>query len=177
MTNASPEAPGFETPFPRAPILCVEQAPREEWIDFNDHMNIGYYLLAFDQGVDAFFERCMDLNAGYARRSGMGSFVLQSHLHFLAELRLGERFKVFIQLLDCDAKRWHYLLTMRAAGDDRLCATCEQIAMNVDHATRRSAPLPAPQRRRLEALLAAHRDLPRPDVVGAPLGIRRKEAP
>ena len=24
-----------------------------EWIDINDHMNVAYYLLAFDQAVDA----------------------------------------------------------------------------------------------------------------------------
>jgi acyl-CoA thioester hydrolase len=23
-----------------------------EWIDFNDHMNVAYYLLAFDRAVD-----------------------------------------------------------------------------------------------------------------------------
>lgn len=173
MSDAPPGEPGFTTPFPRAPILCAERAPRPEWIDYNDHMNLGYYLLAFDQAAEAFFERWMDLNASYARRCGMGSFVLQSHMHFLSEVRLGERFGVFIQLLDHDAKRWRYVLTMRAAADARLCATCEQIAMNVDHASRRSAPLPEAQARRLAALMAAHRDLPTPPQVGAPLGVRR----
>lgn len=139
-------------------------------------MNVGYYLLAFDQALDGFFENWMDLNAGYAERSGMGSFVLQSHMHFKSELRGGDSFRVTLQLLDYDPKRWRYLAQMRASSDDRLAASCEQIAMNVDHATRRSAPLPPPQRARLAALMDAHRDLPWPDEVGAPLGIRRPDA-
>ena len=27
-----------------------------EWIDYNGHMNVSYYVLAFDRGVDAFME-------------------------------------------------------------------------------------------------------------------------
>ena len=168
--------PDFTTPFPRSPILCAELEVPAEWLDFNAHMNIGYYLLAFDRALDVFFESWMDLNAGYARRTGMGSFVLQSHMHFLAELRQGERFQVFIQLLEHDHKRWRYIAEMREAASGRLSATCEQIAMNVDHRSRRSTPLPEPQRLRLAALMEAHRDLPRPAQVGAPLGIRRKAA-
>ena len=173
---SAPDGPSFQTPFPQKPILCAEREVPAEWLDFNNHMNIGYYLLAFDQALDPFFEQWMDLNAGYAERTGMGSFVLQSHMHFVAELRVGERFRVEIQLLDCDQKRWRYVAMMTEVESGRLCASCEQIAMNVDHATRRSAPLPAAQRRRLEALLEAHRGLPTPPQVGAPLGIRRDDA-
>ena len=168
--------PGFTTPFPRAPILCAEREVPAEWLDFNAHMNMGYYLLAFDQALDPFFESWMDLNAGYAQRTGMGSFVLQSHMHFIAELRQGERFKVYIQLLDHDHKRWHYVLLMQEAESGRPAASCEQIAMNVDHATRRSTPLPEAQFRRLEQLMAAHKDLPRPSQIGAALGIRKPKA-
>lgn len=163
----------FNAPFPAEPILCAEGAVKSAWIDFNDHMNVGYYLVAFDEAHDVFFENWMDLNAGYAARSGMGSFILQSHLHYLKELRLGARYQVRLQLLDADAKRWHYVSQMIRAEDGAVAASCEQIAMNVDHATRRSAPLPEPQAARLQALLAVHKDLPRPDMVGRPLGIRR----
>jgi len=28
-----------------------------EWIDINNHMNVAYYVLAFDQGVDSLWEK------------------------------------------------------------------------------------------------------------------------
>ena len=30
-----------------------EGAVKSEWIDFNQHMNVAYYVLAFDLGIDA----------------------------------------------------------------------------------------------------------------------------
>ncbi len=163
----------FHLPFPREPLSCGASVAREAWGDYNDHMNVGYYGVAFDTALEVWYEDWVNLGASYTKREGMGPFALQSNLHFLRELRLGERFEVFVQLLDCDAKRWHLFLTMRKE-DGALAATLEQLSMNVDLSARRSAPIAEPQRRRLEEMLAAHKDLARPEQVGAPIGIRRK---
>ena len=32
------------------------QSVREEWIDYNGHMNVAYYTLAFDNSLDDFLE-------------------------------------------------------------------------------------------------------------------------
>ncbi len=164
-------------PFPKAPVFCAGGAPQEAWIDYNDHVNIGYYLIAVDLATDEFFENWIGIGPSMAMAAGSGSFVLQSHMHFLREMRRGEAYEVHIQLLDVDDKRWVYIATLSKAASGEIAATAEQIAMSVDHATRRSTPLPAPQRARLEEMMAAHRDLPIPPEVGAPLGIRRKAAP
>lgn len=177
MRVASDAEPSLTAPFPATPVLCGDGVVPPEWIDLNDHMNIGYYMLAFDRALMRFFDLWMGLNERYVQRSGCGSFVLQSHIHYLRELRLGEPYRVDLQLLDCDAKRWHYLASLRGGldPDAPASATCEQLAMNVDHATRRSAPLPEPERARFEQLRAAHAALPRPPQIGAPLGIRRPQ--
>ena len=46
--------------------------------------------------------------------------------------------------------------------------------MNIDYATRRSAPWPAPVAERLEVLWQAHRDLPRPAKAGRVMGLGKK---
>lgn len=162
--------------FPSAPILCARGRPAEAWIDYNDHMNLGYYLIAIDQAVEACFEDWTGIGPSMAEEVGMGSFVLQSHMHFLQEIRRDELYEVRLQLLECDHKRWRYIATLSNAASGARAATAEQIAMCVDHATRRSAPLPETQKRRLEEMLAAHRDLPKAPQIGAPLGIRRPVA-
>ncbi|MCI4664056.1 MAG: thioesterase family protein [Neomegalonema sp.] len=160
-------------PFPRTPVLCERAKVRPEWIDYNDHMNIGYYLIAIDLATDRFFEDWIGVGPDMATAHGKGSFVLQTHMHFLREMRLDDEFDAHIQLLDCDAKRWRYIATLTRVSDGAKAATAEQIAMCVDHSTRRSAPLPETQRRRLEQMMDAHRSLPVPPEVGAPLAIRR----
>ncbi len=168
-------------PFPAARLRSEIRAVSSAWIDYNGHMNIGYYGLAFDQALDDIYEHWLDMGASYVKREGMGPFALQEHIHFLRELREGQRFWVEFQLLDADHKRMHMFSQMVAAPEGAetadqgayVAATAEQLSMNVDHATRRSAPYPDRARARLEALLAAHRDLPKPEQVGAPIGIRR----
>ena len=33
-------------------LMLGDQTVLPEWIDYNGHMNVAYYVLAFDQGVD-----------------------------------------------------------------------------------------------------------------------------
>ena len=177
MTDASGggvEPPAhFHDPFPAAPLDCGVQQVSPEWIDYNGHMNVGYYALAVDRGVDVVFDDWLDWGARYAQREEMGPFALQSQVHYLNELRQGESFRVLFQLLDCDHKRVHYLAEMRRERDGATSAFLENLSINVDHNLRRSTPFPEAQQRRFAELMAAHRDLPRPPQVGAPLGIRR----
>jgi acyl-CoA thioester hydrolase len=63
---------------------------------------------------------------------------------------------------------------MHHAEQGFLAATSEQIAMHVNLAARRSAPFPIDMKQRIDAVLAAHAGLDRPDGVGRSIGIRAK---
>lgn len=167
-------APRFlDHPFPPAPIELSGGSVPADWLDFNNHMNVGYYSLAFDRCVERFYHDWLDLAGGYVERESMGPFALQSNLHYLREMRGDDPYIVTVQLVDCDHKRWHFFARMINQRTDALAATLEQLSMNVDLRTRRSAPLPARQRERLDALRAAHQALPRPEQLGQAIGIRR----
>ena len=74
------------------------------------------------------------------------------------------------QVLDHDAKRVHYIHTMRHAKTGSLAATNECLCMNVDLSTRRSAGFPDDVQARLAA---ARWTGDRPEQTGRKLGIRR----
>ena len=38
------------------PLQIYRDKVRPEWIDYNGHMNVAYYVLAFDYATDAFFD-------------------------------------------------------------------------------------------------------------------------
>ncbi len=38
----------FETPI----VIDTGETVQPGWIDYNDHMNVAYYVLAFDQALD-----------------------------------------------------------------------------------------------------------------------------
>ena len=144
-----------------------------EWIDYNGHMNVSYYVLAFDQGVDAFME-LIGISPANIEQRQTSTFTLEMHVNFLRELRLGDPFRLSCQLLDFDTKRVHYFLRMHHAEDDYLAAVSEQIMAHVDLETRRSSEFPDDVRLALTNLMNDHHDLPRPEQSGSVIGIRRR---
>ncbi len=143
------------------------------WIDYNGHMNVAYYHLAFDRSTDVFLQR-IGLGEEYVQRERGSMFALEDHLVYLKELREEEPFRVTLQLLDFDEKRLHYFLRMFHGEKSFLAATCEHLSIFVDMAVRRSAPLPPRVREALERLEAEQGKLPRPEEAGRPMGISKK---
>jgi carnitine 3-dehydrogenase len=62
---------------------------------------------------------------------------------------------------------------MHNAQTGELLATCEQMLVHVDMAAGRSAPMPSDLYARVQAVLAAHADLPRPAQAGRNIAIKR----
>lgn len=162
------------TKFDAAPITTADQTVPPEWIDYNGHMNVAYYTMAFDKALDEIFDKVLGIGEEQARTLRMGPMALQSQTHYLDELHLGERFHCLFQLLDADAKKLHFFTTMIKASNGARAATYESLSMNVDLEARRSAPYPADALARVEALKTAHASLPRPEQAGATIAIRRK---
>ena len=144
-----------------------------EWIDYNGHMNVSYYVLAFDRSVDAFME-LIGISPAYIEQRRTSTFTLEMHVSYIRELHLGDPLRLNCQLLDFDTKRVHYFLHMHHAEDDYLAAVSEQIMVHVDLETRRSSEFPDDVRLTLTSLMNAHRHLPRPEQSGSVIGIRRK---
>ena len=165
--------PADDTIFQPAPIRTRPRRVPPEWIDYNGHMNVAYYTLAFDQALDEVLEP-VGIGETLAREGKFGPMALQTQIHYLGELLEGEEFHCEFQLLDADHKRIHMLMTMiRTATGDR-AATYETLSMNVDLHARRSAPYPDWAQERIGRLMAAHAGLERPAQAGSVIGIRRK---
>lgn len=145
---------------------------RPEWLDLNGHMNVAFYLSAFDQGSDPFFDYC-GLGWDYTR-AGQGSmFATGCNLDFRAELLADDRLEVTTRLLDCSAKLLHLYCEIHRGRDGELAATQEALFMHVSLTSRRSMPLPEAAQARLAEVLLAHSSLPTPASLGRVLGIHR----
>ncbi|WP_118135757.1 thioesterase family protein [Oceanicella sp. SM1341] len=156
------------------PFTAPEQTVEPGWIDYNGHMNVGYYSIAFDRAIEHFLTDALGVGEAWVAETGQGPYALQSHIHYLDELLEGAAFRVSFRLLDADAKRLHVFAEMTRVSDGALCATLEQLLMNVDLTTRRSVAYPEAAQARIAALCHAHAGLERPAQAGAPIGIRRK---
>ena len=90
---------GIDGPY-SVPFKMQEQTVKAEWIDYNGHMNVAYYTLAFDLSLDEFFENILGLGPSYVARSKSGPYSLQAQYHYLDELLQGGRFYVKVYVKD-----------------------------------------------------------------------------
>lgn len=167
---------GFDGPYP-APGLTPPQRVLDQWIDYNGHMNVAYYTLAFDTAVDGYLEDVLGIGPSFVAASGQGPYALQAHYHYLKELHRGEAFFVRIYLADADSKRLHMVAEMVHAESGAVAAVQETVMLNVDLTTRRSAPYPDWAQARIRALLEANRSVRLPECAGRPIGLRRAASP
>ena len=119
-----------------------------EWIDFNDHMNVAYYLLAFDHAVDALWAT-FGLTEDYIRTRSSSTIAVESHVTWQREIVEGEPYVVTTQVLAWDDKRIHQFQRMYHAEEGFLAATCEWMNGHFDTSIRRVAPWPDDIRARI----------------------------
>ncbi len=156
-----------------APIDIRRSTVLPEWVDWNGHMNVAFYVLAFDQASGAFM-RNMGLGRSYVEGKHGMTFVLETHVTYDREMRGGAPMRFTTQLLARDAKRVHLFHEMYHADEGYLAATNETILINIDFTTRRSAPWPVQATERLEAIWTTHKRLTKPAKAGRVMGLPRK---
>ncbi len=113
---------------------------KPEWLDYNGHMNLAYYVLAFDYATEAFYEQ-LGLGEKYIKIENQSMFTIEIDVVYRQELLLGEKFYIRTWLQNYNEKLLHYLHQMYHSNNDELVATNECMAVNVDMTTRRSTQL------------------------------------
>lgn len=155
------------------PLHILDATVLTDWIDYNGHMNVGYYNVAFDRATDALFDR-LGIGVDYVRSTSRSFFTLETHVHYVGEVLEGAPLRYDVQLLDHDAKRIHAFFRMFHATEGFLSATSEQMCLHVDMATRRSAEMPADILANVDRLADDQKDLTWPEQAGQGMRIRRK---
>jgi acyl-CoA thioester hydrolase len=164
---------------PDTPLDRYRGTVLPEWVDYNGHMNVAYYLVAFDLATDVFLE-WIGLDKALRETRGGTTFTAEVHIGYLRELHEGDPIRVTTQLLSYDQKRIRYLhkmhhaengleaayAKMHHAENGLEAAYAENLSLYVDLNTRRVAEMAPPTLRRLEEVLAAHSELGRPDEAG-----------
>ena len=146
---------------------------KPEWIDYNGHMNMGYYLVAFDHiATDQFYDS-MNIGVGHKQALGKTTFTLGANIDFLREVLEGDKLRISSQLMDYDHKRLHYIHCMYHDEQNYLAATNECLGMYIDLETRRSTSFSEENMNRFAQELERGKRFPTPPEFGRKLAIRR----
>ena len=161
-----------ETEMP-APFVSSQMRIEPEWIDFNGHLNMAYYVVFFDRAVDELYE-LLGLGPNYLKERAHSTMVAEMHVRYLREVHESAPLRVRCQLLAYDSKRIHLFEELVHATEGWVSATCETMTLHVDMTTKKVAPWPADVMSALARLQAAHAGLPIPDGAGRQVAMPKR---
>lgn len=125
--------------WPMAGICIAWATVGEDWLDYNDHMNVAFYLKAFDEASEQ-LTCVIGMGAEYTRSTGNSWVALESHIGFQQEARLGERLRIETRVVGVAGRKMHVAQEMYR--DDTLLATHEQLGLHFDTVARRASAFP-----------------------------------
>ena len=134
-------------------LLTYEETIPDTYLDEMGHMNVMWYTHLFSQAMRGTF-RYVGIDPDYMEANQPGTFALESHVHYLSEVRVGQRVAVYSRVISRSSKRIHVMHFMINRDKQDLAAIFEAVSTHTDMSVRRSSPLPAFAVERIDQLIA-----------------------
>ena len=120
------------------PTTVSQGTVKDDWIDYNGHMNMAYYVQCFEETSDFLLEH-MNLGYRYAIEEQKGVFVIKCEINYRKEINLNEDFIISLENLICKGKKLTVGLKMLNVGSETI-ADYQILNLNVDLQTKKSVP-------------------------------------
>jgi|TARA_B100000767_G_C19670937_1_gene495259 acyl-CoA thioester hydrolase len=118
-------------------IYLNSQKIIKNWIDYNDHMNVSYYLLIFDKfGVDKLND-IFKMGEQSAKTTGKSTMIVETNITYNQELKLDDEIDINLVYFDHDKKRLQYKMEIVHKKKKYLASTIEVLSLYVDLNTRK----------------------------------------
>ena len=119
-------------------INLTTQKIIKEWTDYNEHMNMAYYVLIFDKAWEIILEK-FKMGEHAAKTSKKSTMVVETHTTYNQEVKQGEEVDIILTYFDHDKKRLHFKLEMYEKTKKTLSATIEMLSLYIDLSKRKVA--------------------------------------
>ncbi len=127
----------------------------ESYLDEMGHMNVMWYTHLFSGAMGGVF-KMIGLDWEQYAETHIGTFALEAHIRYLAEVRVGHTITVHSRVMGRSERRFYVMHFMVNEDRDNVAATFENIGTFVDLRVRRSAPIPDDLRNNLDSIFAQH---------------------
>ena len=109
----------------------ANQIIKKEWTDYNNHMNMAYYVLVFDQIWEVILEK-FKMGEQSAKTTNMSTMVVETHTTYNNEVKEGDEVEINLTFFDHDKKRLHFKMEMIEKSSKKLSATFEMLSLYID---------------------------------------------
>ena len=112
-------------------VHIANQIIKKEWTDYNNHMNMAYYVLVFDQIWEIMLEK-FKIGENSAKTNKMSTMVVETHTTYNNEVKEGNEVEINLTFFDHDKKRLHFKMEMIEKSSKKLSATLEMLSLYID---------------------------------------------
>ena len=119
-------------------VHISNQTIKKEWIDYNNHMNMAYYVLDFDDVWEIILNK-FQMGGNSAKSTNMSTMVVETHTTYNSEVKLGDEVEINLTFFDHDKKRLHFKMEMIEKSSKKLSATLEMLSLYIDLKKRKVA--------------------------------------
>ena len=112
-------------------VLLTTKKIIKEWTDYNNHMNLSYYILVFDLGAEVILSK-FKMGEHSAKTTKKSTMVVETHTTYNQEVKEGDLVDVVLSHFDHDKKRLQYKLEMYDKSKNTLSATTEVLSLYID---------------------------------------------
>ena len=118
-------------------VYLSTQKVIRDWIDYNNHMNVSYYLLMFDKYGADILNDIFKMGEYSAKTTMKSTMMVETHITYNKELLLNDEVDINCVYFDHDKKRLQYKMEMIHKEKKFLASTIEILALYVDLNTRK----------------------------------------
>ena len=112
-------------------VHVANQIIKKEWTDYNQHLNMAYYVLIFDKAWEVMLEK-FNMGESSAKTTKMSTMVVETHTTYNNEVKQSDEVEIVLTFFDHDKKRLHFRLEMFEKKSKTLSATIEMLALYID---------------------------------------------
>ena len=108
----------------------------KEWVDYNNHLNMTYYVLIFDQACEVLLEK-FKMGAESAKTEKRSTMVVETNTKYISEVKEGNEIDTMLTFFDHDKKRLHLKLEMIEKKTKKISASIEWLSLYINLETRK----------------------------------------
>ena len=117
-------------------VHIANQIIKKEWTDYNNHMNMAYYVLVFDQVCENMLAK-FKMGENSAKTKNMSTMVVETYTTYNNEVKEGDEVEINLTFFDHDKKRLHFKMEMIEKSSQKLSATLEMLSLYIDLSKRK----------------------------------------
>tara|TARA_A100001035_G_scaffold34441_1_gene23027 strand:+ start:89 stop:556 length:468 start_codon:yes stop_codon:yes gene_type:complete len=112
-------------------VHVSNQIIKSEWTDYNNHLNMAYYVLIFDVAWEVMLKK-FNMGEQSAKINGMSTMVVETNTTYNNEIKEGDEVEILLTFFDHDKKRLHFKMEMIEKKTKKLASTIEMLSLHVD---------------------------------------------